>query len=218
MSGLRRMQFVATPEKNKALVRHSPTMFAAMATLLVALVATWSAAASAQPRATADEVKAAFLYHFTTFVEWPESRRRESPLVIAVAGAPAVAEELRAIAGSRKERRISVVEPKTPAQSARAHLLYIGSAESARLERWVGAAASLPVLVVSEAADALERGSMINFVTTDRVQFEVSLETAGAAGLRLSSRLLSVAIRVKKGEHDALGILLARAVRGLSTG
>ena len=164
----------------------------------------WTALACAQQRVTADEVKAAFLYNFTAFVEWPPDSKRDHTLIIAVAGAPEVAEELRQVVASRKtqERRVSVVQVAVPEQLGRAQMLYVGASESRRLERWIAAAAQRPVLVVSDVPDALERGSMINFVTTDRVQFEVALEAAIAAGLRLSSRLLSVAMRVKKGERD----------------
>jgi YfiR/HmsC-like len=53
---------------------------------------------------------------------------------------------------------------------------------------------------VTDAPEGLERGGVINFITTDRVQFEASVEAANGAGLRLNPRLLSVAIRVKKGD------------------
>jgi hypothetical protein len=60
------------------------------------------------------------------------------------------------------------------------------------------------VLIVTEAPDGLERGGMINFVTTDRVQFEVAISNASKAGIHLNARLLSVAIRVRKGEAEPL--------------
>ena len=96
------------------------------------------------------------------------------------------------------------------------HVLFIGARENARLPKVIGALGNMPVLVVTEAPDGLERGAMINFVTTDRVQFEVAVSNAAKAGLHLNARLLSVAIRVRKGGIEMLWDghgLLARAYR-----
>jgi hypothetical protein len=80
------------------------------------------------------------------------------------------------------------------------HVVFVstdaGSAASAILRR----AEQLGMLSVTEAPDGLERGAIINFVTNDRnVKFEVALDTAERAGVRLSARLLGVAVRVRGG-------------------
>lgn len=170
------------------------------AALLVAVYAS----AGAQERVAADSVKAAFIYHFAGYVQWPATLAPGEPLVVGVIGAEGVEAELRRIAPTRKvqDRPLHIVRVDPGASLAGLHVLHIGRRENARLARLLEAAAEYRLLTVTDAEDGLEHGAVINFVTTDRVQFEVSLLAAEQAGLRLSSRLLAVALRVKKGEAD----------------
>jgi uncharacterized protein DUF4154 len=156
-------------------------------------------AAAQQPSLTAEQVKAGFLYHFAAFVDWPVRTPTDS-IVIGVLGADEVEAELRRIVGAKSTpaRAITVRQLRPGDEPSGIHILYVGAAESQRLERVVAATRARPTLIVSDTPDGLERGAMINFVTSSRVQFEVSLEPALREGLRLSPRLLSVAIRVKK--------------------
>jgi hypothetical protein len=171
--------------------------------LLLALVVLlpW-AAAHGQASVTTEEVKAAFLVRFAGFVDWPAQARADEQLVIGVVDSADVEAELRRYAELRPagNRPTAVRTVQTPADLAGVHIFFIGSRDPARLSRWIAAARSLPVLLVTDAPVGLERGSMINFITTDRVQFEAAADAAARAGLRLNPRLLSVAARVKKGE------------------
>lgn len=177
-----------------------------LAVVAAALLCAVYASAHAQERVAADSVKAAFLYHFAGYVQWPASLGADDPIVIGVMSAPAVESELRRIAPTRRvqNRELRIVHVADPDDFAGLHVLFIGSSQNGRLWRLVPAAAEHNLLVVTDAEDGLEQGSVINFVTTERVQFEISLEAAGKAGLRLSSRLLAVALRVKKGEAALL--------------
>ena len=173
--------------------------------LLAALLCAVYATAHGQG-VPADSVKAAFLYHFAGYVQWPATLGADDPIVIGVMSAPAVESELRRIAPARRvqNRPLRIAHVADMADFAGLHVLYIGSSENARLWRLVPAAAEHQLLLVTDAADGLEHGSVINFVTGERVQFEISLDAADKAGLRLSSRLLAVALRVKKGEAGVL--------------
>jgi hypothetical protein len=146
-----------------------------------------------------DEVKAAFIYHFATFVQWPETSRSNAVFAIAVLGADGVASELeqflpgRAIQGRpmevRRLRRVDELQDEA--------IIFIGAEESFRLPELVPKVEDRPMLVVTEASGALKDGSMINFQVVDRrVRFEISLTAAERAGLELSSRLLSAAMFV----------------------
>jgi hypothetical protein len=149
---------------------------------------------------SADEVKAAFLYRFGTYVEWPNAKAPGDPITIAVLGAPAVATLLtdyvpgRNIQGRPVEvRAIARIEDVRDAE-----LLFIGRENGPMLAELVKGLGSRPVLVVADAPDGLRHGAMVNFQLVDqRVRFEISLRNAKAAGLVLSSRLLSAAIRVE---------------------
>ena len=166
-----------------------------------------SPAAPAQPE-DENRVKAAFLLRFAQFVEWPRDAfpQPSTPLVIGIIGAPAIASELAQMAAGRaaQDRPVVVRALKGNDDPGQIHMLFFGAEEKARLAQHVGVTRRSPVLVVTESPNALDQGSMINFVVLERrVRFEIALEAAEKAGLVLSSRLLAVAMRVHKGQLPA---------------
>jgi hypothetical protein len=190
---------------------------------LVASVAVLPGLASAQEVVyTEAEVKAAFLYHFATYVQWPDDG--DAPITIAVLGAPGVATQLETFLSGEPGRRI-----RDRAVSVRRledlrdldsdhHVLFIGAQLDDRLDVVVDALGARPVLVVTDARDALERGAMINFqVIGQSVRFEISLVNAEEAGLTLSSRLLAAAVHVETSQlwigTQPLAPLLAERAR-----
>ncbi len=166
---------------------------------LVLLAAVAIAASAQEGSYDANEVKAAFLYHFGTYVQWPRPAAATDPITIVVLGDAAVAEQLvrflpgRRISGRPVQTRvIGRIEELADDQ-----ILFVGRANNARLASITAAVGQRPVLVVTDAPDGLERGAMVNFREVDaRVRFEISLPRAEDAGLVLSSRLLAAALRV----------------------
>jgi hypothetical protein len=149
-------------------------------------------------------VKAAFLYKFLGYTEFPPTAFADAaaPVVIGVLGADDLAAELvRIVAGRSVQGRAIVVRVlREAAGAAGVHLLFIGASDSARERAILKAAQPAPMLVVSESEDGLEQGSVINFrVVDERVRFDVSLEAAEKNSIKLSSRLLTVANHVQKG-------------------
>ncbi len=143
-------------------------------------------------------VKTAFLYKFAGYVQWPATSfpRPNTPIVVGVAGDKRMAAELSQLVLGRTSagRRILVVQPdlKTPLRDL--HILFIASGESKRLRQWVEALQGAPTLVVTESDNALDQGSMINFVLSEgHVRFEIAKPPAEKCGLQLSSGLLAVA-------------------------
>ena len=160
-------------------------------------LASWQALAQGAAEAT---VKAAFLYKFAGYVEWPAQAlaQPDAPLVIGVMGADEVAAELEKLLPGRLVNGHRVAARRVrPGESLRGvHLLFVGRGEPG-LRAIATAAHAQGVLVVSETERGLEAGSAINFVNVEeRVGFEVSLESAERSGLRISSRMLAVARRV----------------------
>jgi hypothetical protein len=127
--------------------------------------------------------------------------------VIGVAGDDAVADELARIAAGRSVNNRGVnVKRLLPGDTFNApgelHMLFIGRGERARQAQWLRMAKGRPVLTVTAVEGGLEQGSIINFRTVDeRVRFEVSADAAEQSGIRLNSRLFSVAMNVVKGNH-----------------
>jgi len=172
-------------------------------TACVAMLLLWAGVDAARPQApvfSADAVKAAFLYRFATYVEWP-TEGPAKPLVIAVAGAEDVGAHLDellprvTLRGSTPEvRRIS-----RASELDGVHILYIGPKALARTRALRTAALTLPILIVTNDKEGLEAGAVINFFESDRnLRFEISLIAADRARLKIDSALLSVAARVER--------------------
>src|SRR5688572_11965826 len=160
-----------------------------------------AAADAEDPESLELRVKAAFLYKFAGYVEWPPKSfaRPETPVTIGVIGAESLATELtQAVTGRTVNDRPVAVRRLKPGESlAGIHVLFVGRAESARLDQLAQSAHPRSILTVSESDGALARGSVINFVLSGgRVRFEIALDSAEKSGLKLSSRLLAVAQQV----------------------
>jgi hypothetical protein len=161
------------------------------------------AAAHAQQQAQEHEVKAAFLYRFLSFIEWPAGAfpGPQAPYVIGVAGADDVAAALEeAMPGRPVQGRPVVVRRMRAGESlAGVHLLMVGRAEQAHIAQWAKSAPAHQTLIVGEAEDALDRGAGLGFLIDEgRVRFNVSMPNVEASGVRISSRMLAVA-------HDVRG-------------
>ena len=166
-------------------------------TVLAALLLALSCAALAQPKE--HEVKAAFLFKFLSFVEWPQEAMRDGPLVIGVVGAEDIAAELQQIVPGRSVQGRPVTVRRLR-EGETAHMIFMGRGESARLRELVRLAPAAPVLVVCDWEGALEQGAVVNFLRGEgRVRFEVALDAAERRNLRISPRMLAVAQSVKPG-------------------
>jgi hypothetical protein len=160
----------------------------------------------AQPvSATEYQVKAAYLLKFGSYVEWPPQafEQRDSPFVIGVLAADAVAEEVEraAVAAVVEGRPVQVRRlDHSDAGTAGAHVLFIDRSRGGQLADTLALARGRPLLTVTESEQALAAGGMINFVIVEnKVRFDIALAPAEASQLKISARLLSVARRVLKG-------------------
>jgi len=153
----------------------------------------------AQTAATEASLKAAFLYKFPGYVEWPPAAfaSPDAPLVIAISGADDVAAELERLVPGRNINGHAVVVRRVREDSLRGvHVLFVGRGDPAA-RAVVDGGRQQGALVVTETERGLELGSAINFVPLDeRIAFDVSLPNAERAGLRISARMLAVARRV----------------------
>jgi hypothetical protein len=175
--------------------------------VLVAAAAAWLAlavaSAQAQGATPAAErtIKAAFLYKFAGYVEWPEAAGGNGPITIGVLGSEEMAGELARITAGRtvNERPVQVRRLAAGESPAGLQVVFVGKASGESLDMSLSALRGLPILVVTDSPGALASGSMINFTfDRDRVRFEVSLPAAERSRLKLSSRLLAVAQRVQR--------------------
>ena len=148
-------------------------------------------------------VKAAFLYKFLGYTDFPANAFADAaaPLTIGVIGADELAVELARVVAGRtvNNRPIEVRELREADAAARVHLLFVGGLDAQRVARIVRQASGA-MLIVTECDSGLQLGSVINFrIVDERVRFDVSLDAAERNGIKLRSRLLTVANRVQKG-------------------
>jgi YfiR/HmsC-like len=164
--------------------------------VLVASAVSASLAVGQSP--TEYQVKAAYLYNFAKFVEWPSSSFA-SPTVamqICILGQNPFGSELQKITnGKLVNGHAFAIRYARSAQEVRGcHILFIASSEGAHIKRTLEELRGSNVLTVGDSPGFLEEGGMINCVLEDdRVQFQVNHKAINEAGLYVSSRLLSVA-------------------------
>jgi hypothetical protein len=163
--------------------------------LLLALVV---GAPAQAPSPTEYQVKAAFLYNFAKFVEWPASSfpNDSAPLQICVLGQDPFGEGLRKVTQEKmvNGRKIEVSDVADLRQARNCQILFISAYQKTPLAQILESLRGTSVLTVGDAKGFVEQGGMINFVLEDgRVQFEVNRKAAEQAALKISSKLLSVA-------------------------
>jgi hypothetical protein len=147
------------------------------------------------------QVKAAYVYNFAKFVEWPaqDFAGPSAPMQLCVLSDPSFESELDRIVKGKfvAGRPVVIILVQSAEQSRTCQVLFINSSQSKQARNIVEALRHTSVLTVGENKGFVEIGGIINFVLRDdRVQFEINHRAANQAGLRISSRLLSVATMV----------------------
>jgi hypothetical protein len=174
---------------------------AALASILIGCATVGVATQTASPAA----LKAAFLYNFAKFTEWPaDALPPGAPLVLCIGDDPTVAKALEeATAGREVEGHALVVrkvELDGPVRSC--HLLYVDGLDASRGSRLIETLKGAPVLAVTDFATFATMGGTTNFFVEDgHIRFAVNLDAVQRTKLRLSSRLLTLAKIVEEDPH-----------------
>jgi len=149
------------------------------------------------------EVKAAFLYNFAKFVEWPEGAfpGTKDPLMLCVVGdedfAKSVAETVKGRTVHGRSLLVHYVDD--PSVLDGCHLLFVGQVENDDLARILHSIDGSSVLTVSEASGFVDDGGIIRlFVAEGKVRFEINAGAAEQARLKVSSQLLKLARAVRR--------------------
>ena len=143
------------------------------------------------------EVKAAYLYNFARFVEWPDnvSLDPNGPLVIAILGRDPFGGEIdRFIQGKTVNGRRLVIKRFSSLEAyEQCHILFVSSSEKRNLPRILAAVGNSSVLTVSETDRFAQIGGIINFITIENsIRFEINQAAAERVGLKISYKLLSL--------------------------
>jgi len=144
---------------------------------------------------TEDQVKAVFVFNFAHFVDWPAqtASASDAPFVIGVIGGEEFGTRLQeATRGERiGDHPLVVARYRHVEEIGDCRILYVDRSESAMLNRVLAALGHRSTLTVSDVAGAAEHGAMIQFVTDNsRIRLRINVDSARAAGLTISSKLL----------------------------
>jgi len=159
--------------------------------------------AGAQEADLALAVKAAYMVKFQPFITWPASSFAgpAAPFTLCVAGRdPFGALIDRAAADQRFDgRAVAVRRIADATDSAGCQILYLAAADPLTLRQSLDAVRNRPMLTVTDAAEQPDAQGMINFLVIDsRIRFTIDDEAAEASGLDISSKLLSLAVSVRR--------------------
>ena len=143
------------------------------------------------------QVKAAFIFNFAKFVEWPSGAFTDAkaPLCIGVLGENPFGANLERTVQDKtlNNRSIVIKECKTLDEARKCHLLFISASEKKPLQEIRNGLAGAHLLTVGEAEDFLKGGGMINFFREgNRFRFEINDGAAKKAGLKIDSKLLGL--------------------------
>lgn len=169
------------------------------------------------------QLKAAFLYNFIKFVDWPANMADSNEITIGIISKePLVSlfeplkdkkvknktckvqqfpsfEEIQKLGGQNKKAADEQIE-----SIKKCHLLFICSSETVYIKDILGQLKDTNILTVGEAENFLNEGGMINFVVEDKkVRFEINLDASDKAKLKISSQLLQLAKKVVKAKDKS---------------
>ncbi len=154
---------------------------------------------SAQAQAPREyQIKAAFLFNFTQFVEWPAScfSTDKDPFIIGIIGENPFGSYLEEIVVGEKVNGHPLVIRyfKTLEEIKSCHILYINLSQTSKLEQVVAGLKGKTILTVSDRTDFIQEGGTLRFFTkNNKIQFQINPEAGKKANLIISSKLLRLA-------------------------
>lgn len=156
-----------------------------------------------------DKVKAAFVYNFAKFVDWPADSTAAGDFQICVAGQDSLGSKIsRTLEGKTLRNRTIRVRPIswTTDELTGCHMLYLNGSGSPNVERMLDAAQKKPILTIGEGENFNRNGGIIRFLLVDgKVRFTINQAAARTSGLNISAKLLEVAFRVRQEQSSYTG-------------
>jgi hypothetical protein len=149
----------------------------------------------------AGQVKAAFLFNFVKFVEWPPGTftSDQAAIILGFSERDPLAESLGALQGKVVQgRRLELRRYRGPEDLRSCQIFFASASEKSRLPQILSSLQNSPVLTVTDEVDNFAKlGAIINLIVVeDKIRFEISLINARRSGLKISSQLLKLAITV----------------------
>jgi hypothetical protein len=159
----------------------------------------WKAVAQSQspPEYQEYQVKAAFLYNFAKFVEWPAEsfKDAQAPLILGILGKDPFGESLDRLRDQNIQGRKLLIKRSDKVEDlAKCHILFISAAEKEHLSAILKITRDWHVLTVGDTKGLIQSGVIINFIIIEKkIRFEINTDAAQRAGLKISAQLLKLA-------------------------
>jgi len=151
----------------------------------------------AEDSSTEYKIKAAFLYNFLNFIEWPSGSFKDSNdvLKICVIGEDPFGDAFEPFINKPiKGKKLKIYQINKIGDTDNCHIAFISSSEKRRLGRVLADLNGSSTLTVSDIKSFTQEGGIINFVTVEnRIGFEINIKAAERSGLKISSKLLNLA-------------------------
>jgi YfiR/HmsC-like len=177
-----------------------------IASLILYVLGSWANVTYAQARVDEYRLKAAFILHFAELADWPAGTldSQKGPVVFCTLGGNPFEGELEAAVADKQigTHPILVRHLRQWQDSPGCHVLFLGAGEHARTAAHLAKLKDAPVLTVGEGEDFVKQGGIIGLcLEGKKVRFDINLEAARRAGLKISSRLLVLARNVVGGRN-----------------
>ena len=177
----------------------APSRLTAIVVVLWCLLIGAASVANAQSE---DQVKAAFLFNFARYVEWPSDAfpSDDSAVRICMIGTNGFSGVVSNTVSGKSvgNRSVEVDTPADLSGASGCHILYVGEGIQAKANEVASSVAGANVFTVADRVGFAQGGGIANFIRTDKkIRFEINPGAAKKAGLKISSRLLRLAKVVK---------------------
>jgi hypothetical protein len=187
------------------------------------VVSSWAMAESSEAKNVEYQLKAAFLYNFMKFIEWPQTAagagdkesQKKNPITLCIIGTDSFGRHLDDLTKKEvKERPIRIVRLEGFEQYQKTHpdatpqkyfqeqkqtiescqLLFISQSEEKLMNELITFTEAMQILTVSDISSFADKGGVIEFVMeTNKIRFDVNIASADRKGLKISSQLLQLA-------------------------
>ena len=143
------------------------------------------------------QLKAAFIYNFIKFIEWPNQATFDT-FNICLLGKDPFGKAIDILKGKEvKGWKINVLRINSLKEAENCQVVFISPLEATSLKKILNFLKNKPILTISEVAGFIEKGGIINFIIIkNKIRFEINERASREAGLKISSKLLRLARKV----------------------
>ena len=186
--------------------RRLPTAAAALAAVALFVTTFGASPPPAQStRVSEYQLKAAVLYNFFQFVEWPASAlpAEDTPYGICVLGVDPFGDALIETVNGKRVNGRSIVVQRNQVRGPACHLAFVSASEESRIDNVLQTFDGTPTLTVADFETFASHGGMVTLYTDQtRVRFQINDASARRAGLRISSLLLNLSRPSRKEDRQ----------------